>query len=111
MIRREGSCATGGMEVPFSVQIMPSALGELKAIHVFYRRQIARAIREQLVHQPTVASRNRKLLANPRPAFECEPPLWELRIGGYRVFYDVDETAKIAFFRPFLQNPRHTYPH
>src|SRR4051794_17705555 len=37
-----------GMDVPFSVQIMPSALGEIVAIGVFSRRQIVQAIDEQL---------------------------------------------------------------
>jgi hypothetical protein len=32
--------------VPFAVQIVPAALAELKAIKVFYRRQIALAIEE-----------------------------------------------------------------
>lgn len=107
MITREGFGETGDREVPFSVQIMPSALGELKAIHVFHRRQIAQAIREQLVHQPTVATRNRKLLTAPRPSFEREPPLWELRVGSYRVFYDVDGATQIVFVRAVREKPPH----
>jgi mRNA-degrading endonuclease RelE of RelBE toxin-antitoxin system len=93
--------------VAFSVQIMPSALEELKAVHVFYRRQIAQAIREQLVHQPTVVTRNRKLLEDPRPSFECDPPLWELRVGAFRVFYDVDDSAQIVFVRAVREKPPH----
>ncbi len=43
------------------------------------------AIEKQLTHQPTVATRHRKLLrVNPLAD-------WELRVGEYRVFYDVDE--------------------
>lgn len=93
--------------MPFSVQIMPSALAELKAVPVFYRRQIAQAIREQLVHQPTVTTRNRKELTDPRPSFECESPLWELRVGSYRVFYDVDGAAEIVFVRAIREKPPH----
>jgi hypothetical protein len=33
-------------EVAFSIEIMPSALAELKAIKVFYRRRLADAIEE-----------------------------------------------------------------
>jgi mRNA-degrading endonuclease RelE of RelBE toxin-antitoxin system len=106
IIREEGLHA-GDMEVPLSVEIMPSALSELKTVHVFYRRQIAQAIREQLVHQPTMPTRNRKLLVDPRPSFECEPPLWELRVGSYRVFYDVDEVAQIVFVRAVREKPPH----
>src|SRR5262245_39498061 len=89
----------GKWTMPFAVQIMPSALTEMKAIRVFYRRQIAQAIQEQLSQVPTVASKNRKLLVDPRPSFECEPPIWELRVGDYRVFYDVDEEARITYVR------------
>ncbi len=39
---------------------------------------------ERLLHQPTTEARNRKRL---RPNQVAE---WELRIGEYRVFYDVD---------------------
>jgi hypothetical protein len=38
--------------VTFSVEIVPSALIELKEIDVFWRRQIAQAIDEQLGSQP-----------------------------------------------------------
>jgi mRNA-degrading endonuclease RelE of RelBE toxin-antitoxin system len=107
MMTREGFLAREAVEVPFSVQIMPSALGELKAIHVFYRRQITQAIRNQLIHQPTVKTRNRKLIVAPRPSFECEPPLWELRVGSYRVFYDVDEAAQVVFIRAVREKPPH----
>ena len=31
--------------------------------------------------------------------FEYEEPLWELRIGDWRIFYDVDEEAKTVMIR------------
>ena len=40
---------------------------------------------EQLTHQPTVETRNRKPM-RPNPLAP-----WELRIGKLRVYYDVDE--------------------
>jgi len=97
----------GEKNVPFSVQIMPTALAELKAIAPFHRRQIAQAIDEQLTQQPTTASRNRKLLKDPRPSFEHEPPLWELRVGTVRVFYDVDEAAQLVYVRAVREKPPH----
>ncbi len=89
----------------FSVQIMPSALAELKAIPVFYRRQITQAIDEQLPRQPAVPARNRKFLENLQPTFECEPPVWELRVGSYRVFYDVDEGSQTVYVRAIRDKP------
>jgi mRNA-degrading endonuclease RelE of RelBE toxin-antitoxin system len=55
-------------------------LGELSARD---RGILLEAIEEQLMHQPELATRHRKLLR--------ENPLanWELRVGEYRVFYRV----------------------
>lgn len=91
----------------FDVQIVPSAVEELKAIQVFYRRQIATAIEAQLMHQPTVATKHRKRLQNVEPSFEYEPPLWELRVGEFRVFYDVDEASASVFVRAIREKPPH----
>jgi mRNA-degrading endonuclease RelE of RelBE toxin-antitoxin system len=33
------------------------------------------------------------------PDFEHVPPIWELRIGDYRAFYDVDEAARTVSVR------------
>lgn len=54
------------------------------------RRIVLDAIRDQLSHQPTVETRNRKLL-QPNPVAE-----WELRVDQYRVFYNVEESKVIV---------------
>ena len=43
------------------------------------------------VNEPDRQTRNRKILVGLVPPWEHIPPVWELRIGEYRVFYDVDE--------------------
>jgi mRNA-degrading endonuclease RelE of RelBE toxin-antitoxin system len=86
---------------------MPSALAELKAIKVFYRRQIALAIEQQLPNQPLVETRNRKVLDDPPASFAYEPPLWELRVGNFPVFYDVDEAGQVVFIRAVREKPPH----
>jgi len=91
----------------YTVQIMPSALEELKSIKVFYRRQIRDAIDDQLASQPLVPTKNRKLMGKPETSFEFEPPIWELRVGDYRVFYDVDETAQSVLVRAIREKPPH----
>jgi mRNA-degrading endonuclease RelE of RelBE toxin-antitoxin system len=77
--------------VAFAIKIVPSALRELEEIRVFDRRRLIQAIEEQLTHEPTATTRNRKHLPDLDPPFDCEPPVWELRVGDYRVFYDVDD--------------------
>jgi hypothetical protein len=44
----------------------------------------------------------------PVPAsFEFEPPLWELGVGAFGVFYDVDEAGQIVFIRAVREKPPH----
>jgi len=45
--------------MPFTVQLEPAAVEELKNIRVFDRRRIDQAIKEQLTHEPNVMARNR----------------------------------------------------
>ncbi len=54
------------------------------------RNVILDDIRAQLQHQPTVETRKRKLLRKTTMSD------WELRIGPFRVFYDVDEHDNVV---------------
>jgi mRNA-degrading endonuclease RelE of RelBE toxin-antitoxin system len=62
-------------------------LGELDARD---RNIILDAVEQQLTHQPEVPTRHRKALR--------ENPLadWELRVGEYRVFYDIGGDPSIV---------------
>lgn len=44
-------------------------------------------------------TRNRKLLVGLRPPWDQELPVWELRVGDYRVFYDVQEQPSLVTVR------------
>ena len=57
----------------------------MRSLRKFERRHIIDEIEEQLQHQPAVETRNRKRL-HPNDLAE-----WELRVGKFRVFYDVSE--------------------
>jgi mRNA-degrading endonuclease RelE of RelBE toxin-antitoxin system len=63
----------------------------LRALTARERTMVFDAIERQLVHEPLVATRNRKPLdTNP-----IAP--WELRIGALRVFYDAsDNRTKVV---------------
>jgi hypothetical protein len=50
-------------------------------------------------------SRNRKMLVRLVPPWEHEPPVWELRIGEYRAFYDVDEAEQRVIVRAVRRKP------
>jgi mRNA-degrading endonuclease RelE of RelBE toxin-antitoxin system len=79
---------------------------ELAAIKPFVRRRIMDAADELLAHQPLTRTRNRKPLASPARV-PASGPIWELRIGNYRVFYDVDESKSVATVRAVHQKPPH----
>ena len=70
------------------------AVAELELQRVFDQRKIMDSIKRSLRDQPAVAARNRKCVESLAPSFEHVPPLWELRVGHFRVFYDVDEAQK-----------------
>lgn len=68
------------MEIEFT----PEAVEDLRSFRKYDQQQIVAALEGQLPDQAMQASRNRKRL---RPNQLAE---WELRIGVFRVFYDVD---------------------
>jgi mRNA-degrading endonuclease RelE of RelBE toxin-antitoxin system len=80
---------------------------DLKAIRAFDRNRILDAIDEQLSHTPLTSTRTRKVLESLVPTFEAEPPIWQLRVGEYRVFYDVDDREKKVFVRAVRKKPSH----
>lgn len=80
---------------------------DLKRIRGYDRNLVLAAIEGQLIYSPEVETRNRKLLVNLVPSFEAVPPIWELRVGEYRVFYDVDEEDRKVYVRAVRRKPRH----
>ena len=77
----------------FTLDYAPEVYNHLDAIETKLHRLIAQTIKEQLLHTPTVKTRNRKPLEEPA-AFGAT---WELRFGpnnAFRVFYEVDQTEK-----------------
>lgn len=74
--------------MPYRVLYSPAAEDHLRALTARQRVTVLDAVDQQLVHQPTVETRNRKpLRANP-----VAP--WELRVGTLRVYYDVRESPE-----------------
>jgi len=78
---------------------------DLKSLRPFHRNRILDQIEESLIHQPTVPSRNRKLLVNLLPPWEATSVVWELRSGDHRIFYDVDEANRVVHIRAIRKKP------
>jgi mRNA-degrading endonuclease RelE of RelBE toxin-antitoxin system len=91
----------------YSIEVGRSALAEIGALRAFDGRKILSAIEEVLSREPMRATRRRKILPGLKPPFEAVPPVWELRVGGYRVFYDVSEEEKKVYVRAVRRKPPH----
>jgi len=78
---------------------------DLEKIRVYSRNQILAAIKKQLTYTPESPTRNRKLPPNLMPTWEAVPPIWELRIREYRVFYDVSTQEEIVYVRAVRRKP------
>ena len=91
----------------FQIDVTEDAAVEIAALPAFFRRQVVEAIESQLLHQPDVQARNRKLLRGLVPPWEHLDPTWEIRVGEYRVFYDVDEAAAVVHIRAVRHKPPH----
>jgi mRNA-degrading endonuclease RelE of RelBE toxin-antitoxin system len=75
----------------FEIRFSEDAERHLKAFSARDRRILLQAIEEQLTHQPTTPTRNRKQLReNPLAA-------WELRVQEFRVLYNVDQDIVTVF--------------
>ena len=74
----------------FEIEFTSKAEQDLKWFRKSDQTVILDAIEVKLRYEPTVETRNRKQL---RPNQTAE---WELRVGRFRVFYDVDSLMCIV---------------
>ena len=75
----------------FEIRFSEDAERHLKGLSARDQRIVVGAIEEQLAHQPTVPTRNRKQLrSNPLA-------VWEIRVQTFRVLYTIDEDIVTVF--------------
>jgi mRNA-degrading endonuclease RelE of RelBE toxin-antitoxin system len=91
----------------FTLEYTEGVLEDLKALRATDRTRILDKIEGQLLHSPTETTRNKKILIGLKPPWEHEEPVWELRIGKYRVFYDVSEDEQRVIVRAVREKPPH----
>lgn len=90
----------------YAIRFAVDVIKDLKKVSAYRRNVILDAIATQLLHEPTAPAKNRKLLANLIPPWDAVPPIWELRVGEYRVFYDVSEEENTVYVRAIRRKPR-----
>jgi mRNA-degrading endonuclease RelE of RelBE toxin-antitoxin system len=93
--------------MPYTIEYAESVSDDLADLRTFRRKSILDAIEDQLQHEPAKQTRNRKMLVGLIPPWEHVVPIWELRIGEYRVFYDVDEEVAVVTIRAIRRKPPH----
>jgi mRNA-degrading endonuclease RelE of RelBE toxin-antitoxin system len=91
----------------FTIAYARSVSDDLAGLRATDRNRILDRIHTQLKFEPTTATRNRKILPGLVPPWEHKVPTWELRVGAYRVFYDVDEEAKVVTVQAIRHKPPH----
>jgi mRNA-degrading endonuclease RelE of RelBE toxin-antitoxin system len=89
----------------YEIRFARDAEKDLRKLPAFHRAKVIAAIETHLSDTPEAPTRNRKLLVNLVPPWAAEPPIWELRVGSYRVFYDVSETESTVFVRAIRKKP------
>ena len=95
------------MKQLFTIAFAERVKEDLKGLRAYDRRFLLDAIERQLTHTPNVATKQRKLLHHLVPPFEAIPPIWQLRVGIFRVFYDVSEEERRVYVRTVRRKPPH----
>lgn len=80
--------AVMGDLLAYTIEYSPDTLDHFRVLTARQRATVLEAVDLQLMHEPTVETRNRKLM-RPNPLAP-----WELRIGDLRVYYDVEEAQE-----------------
>ena len=85
----------------FEIALSRIAIDNIASLRPYDQRRVAAAIDEQLLHEPLRETRNRKQLHVEEGVlpFEHVMPLWEVRIGSIRIYYDVDEADGVVNVR------------
>lgn len=76
---------------PYDIQYAEQAVEDLRAMRAFDQRAVLEGIEIHLLHQPRFISKSRIKLMN--------QPFWSqyrLRVGDFRVYYDVDDDARVV---------------
>lgn len=93
----------------FTILFSKSVKQDLRDLRAYDWRIVLDAIETQLSDAPTLETRKRKLLRNLSPPFDAVPPIWQLRVKQFRVFYDVDESWYRVHVRAVREKPAHTH--
>jgi mRNA-degrading endonuclease RelE of RelBE toxin-antitoxin system len=92
----------------FEILFAEGAIGDLKRLPKNRRVTIFDAIERNLSAAPLVSSRSRKELTGLVPPWDQVRPVWQLRVGDYRVFYDADPASAVVIVQAIRHKARKT---
>ena len=93
--------------VRFSLVVSAAAREELDALRAFEKRQISDEIEAKLLFDPLAETRRMKRLGALKAGFAYDAPLRELKVGNYRVYYNVNEQAHTVYVQAVRYKPPH----
>ncbi len=74
----------------YEIRFDPDSRQHLRGMSAYDRAIVVSAIEVQLIHAPAEETRHRK------PIGDSPLGTWELRVGDFRVFYDVLESEAVV---------------
>lgn len=86
----------------FRIRYARLALEHLKDLRSYDRNRVLDEVDECLRWAPGVATVKTKMLHGASPSFEHVKPVWQLRVGDYRVIFDIDEVNRTVIIRAVL---------
>ena len=95
------------MKQLFPIVFAEGVKKDLEALRAYDRRLLLDAIERHLAPAPNVVTKQRKLLHSLVPPFEAILPIWQLRVGVFRVFYDVSAEERQVYVRAVRRKPPH----
>jgi mRNA-degrading endonuclease RelE of RelBE toxin-antitoxin system len=92
----------------FTVRFAELAREHLAELRQFERNRILDEIDANLRASPTVRTARRKVLVGATPSFEHVQPVWQFRVGDFRVIYDVDGQDRLVTVRAVVHKGNKT---
>jgi mRNA-degrading endonuclease RelE of RelBE toxin-antitoxin system len=92
----------------YEIQYAEGVSDDLRGLTAYHRSIVLDRIDEQLLHDPTMETRAKKVVVGLILPWQHEEPVWQLRVGEFRVFYDVDQPNLRVTVRAIRRKPPHT---
>ena len=91
----------------YSIEYAEGVVEDLASLRIRDRKKVLDQLEKQLKYEPTKKTKNRKPLSGLIPPWEHVEPVWELRVGEYRIFYDVDDQVLLVTICAIRHKPPH----